>query len=139
LALEGAYFLIENITKLDAAKRQLREAIWLFFYERDAISIHTLVAASHHILDDLCKHKGINQSIRRNSIIRKDKQKYWRNRISHAENYFKHADKDPEVVCEFNPSLTQSFISDSIHLYYEITKSIFPEAMVYCLWFMIKS
>jgi len=36
-----------TITKLEAARRHLDQAIRLFFEERDALSIHTLVSAAH--------------------------------------------------------------------------------------------
>ena len=132
--------MIENITKIDVARRQLKEAIWLLFYERDTISIHTLVAASHQVLDDLCKHKGIDESIFSivKSIIRQDKQKYFRGRIRQAGNFFKHADEDPEGMHEFRPALTHFFLFDSIRLLYQLTQSIFPEALVYQVWFNMK-
>ena len=109
----------------------------MFFYERDAISIHTLVAAAHKVLDDLGKHKGI-ESIRSTSIIREEKRKYWKGQLSAAENYFKHADRDPEAAFKFRPSLTCFFLFDAIHLYHELTHSLFPEAIIYFAWFALK-
>ncbi len=131
--------MIENITKLDVARRQLREAIWLFFYERDAISVQTLAAAAHQVLDDLAKRKGL-VSISRNPLIREEKQKYWKGKLSAAENYFKHADNDPEAAFEFRPALTRFFLFDAIQLYHQLTqsKSLFPEAIVYFRWFVLK-
>jgi hypothetical protein len=129
--------MIENITKIDVARRQLREAIWLLFYERDAIAIHTLAAASYQVLDDLCKRRGI-ASIRRSQFIRQDKQKYWLDSLNKAQNFFKHADKDPEGIHEFCPALTHFFLLDSIFLYVQLTKSAFPEIVIFFMWFILK-
>jgi hypothetical protein len=131
-------YMREKLGKLEVAKRQLREAIWLFFHERDAISIHTLVAAAHQILDDLAKSKGI-ESIRRISIIPSEKQKFWIDTLNEAQNFFKHADKHPEATLDFNPELQYFFIRDAIQLYANLTAySPFPEAILYCFWFSKK-
>jgi hypothetical protein len=42
-----------KITKMDAAKRQVRTAIKLWFMEEDPVSIHTLVSAAHEIIHTL--------------------------------------------------------------------------------------
>ena len=49
----------QNITKLDAARRQLNQAIWLLFEDRDVVSIHTLACAATTILNDVAKAKKI--------------------------------------------------------------------------------
>ncbi len=49
---------VEKVNKIEAARRQLVEAITLFFERRDPIAIHTLIGASHQILYDLAKGKG---------------------------------------------------------------------------------
>jgi hypothetical protein len=48
----------EIITKLDAARRQLRTAVTLFFQHGDEVAVHTLTAAAHQILIDLLKPQG---------------------------------------------------------------------------------
>ena len=40
-------------TKLDAARRQINTAIWLWFNGADIVSVHTLTAAAHRIVLDL--------------------------------------------------------------------------------------
>jgi hypothetical protein len=131
ILIRRVYIVREKLGKLEVAKRQLREAIWLFFHERDAISIHTLVAAAHQILDDLAKPKGI-ESIRRISIIRSEKKKFWIDILNEAQNFFKHADKDPEATLDFNPELQLFFIIDAIQLYATLSAySPFPEATLY--------
>jgi hypothetical protein len=127
--------MVDNLGKLEVARRQLREAIWLFFHERDAITIHTVAAAAHQILDDLARLKGI-ESIRHNSAVRKDREKFWIKILNATQNFSKHADKDPEGTLDFNPELQHFFIIDAIQLYAHLSSySPFPEAILYCLWF----
>jgi len=131
------YIMVENLTKLEVATRQLKEAIWLFFNQHDSIAIHTLVAAAHQVLHDLAKDKGIFD-IKNNPLIREEKKGYWLKRLSEAENYFKHAERDPAATLEFPTDLTQIFLIDALHLHQQLTKSIFPEAFVYGVWFARK-
>ena len=44
-----------NISKLDAAKRQLETAVELFFNHKDPVSIHTLTRAVHEILEKFAR------------------------------------------------------------------------------------
>jgi hypothetical protein len=57
-AVRGVMVVKESLTKLEVAKRQLRAAIWLVFHEQNAVAVHTVVAAVHQIVDDLCQHLG---------------------------------------------------------------------------------
>src|SRR6266446_6563741 len=47
-----------TVTKLDAAKRQLRTAIELWFHDGDPVSIHALVYAAHEIIHRLFRQAG---------------------------------------------------------------------------------
>lgn len=94
---------IENVSKLVAAARQLREAIFLFFERRDAVAIHTLAAASHQILVDLASERGLSGIPKNNPLVRSEKEKEWITLVNNSHNFFKHADRDPEAVC-FRPA-----------------------------------
>jgi hypothetical protein len=48
-----------DITKEEAARRQIETAIGLFFCENDEISIHVLASSAAEILTDVCRTKGI--------------------------------------------------------------------------------
>jgi hypothetical protein len=52
-----------KITKIEAAKRQLNIAIYLFFSDYDLISTHTLSAAARGILYDLAKKENISPNL----------------------------------------------------------------------------
>lgn len=48
-----------KLTKLDAARRQIESAIWLWFLDSDIVSVYTLTSAAHRILRELAEHRGV--------------------------------------------------------------------------------
>ena len=50
------------VLKLVAAERQLREAIRMFFEQRDELAIHTVASAAYRILRDMKENRGINEA-----------------------------------------------------------------------------
>ena len=49
---------VEELTKLDAARRQLDAAIRMFLASEDEVAIHTLGAAAYRVLRDLKEERG---------------------------------------------------------------------------------
>jgi hypothetical protein len=80
-----------NISKLEAAQRQMDCAIELYFAERDEVSIHTLAGAAYLVLSDLSKVANKDSPVDQyvNPGHRKDFEKAVRN----SQNFFKHADR----------------------------------------------
>ena len=128
----------EQITKLIAAKRQMNEAIRLFFERRDGVSIHTLAAAAAQILSDLCGSRGILSPVRGAGVIREDRRKEWLAALKKAENFFKHADRDPEEALKFRPGLTEGILLDCAYLYACLTRRQTYEGAVFQSWFFLK-
>ncbi len=128
----------EHLTKLDVAKLQLRDAIMLLFHERSAVAIHTLTAAAHKILDDIAQQKGMH-TIRSLPYIREENKKTWSALLNEPQNFFKHADRDPEASLDFHPEFPHFFLFDAIQTYQELTQEpLFPEARIYLFWFLHK-
>ena len=118
-------FSVKKISKLDAAKSQLETAIYLFFHNGDPVSIHTLTAAAYNILRDICKSRSYPYVVVKGSSLRyvkPGKEKIYLNAINQAENFFKHEEKDPDDILNFNPSQTDILIYDACKIYHEITK-----------------
>src|SRR5271163_1574815 len=97
-----------NISKLDAAKRQLDSALTLYFRYGDPVSTYTLTAAAHQILMDLGKQDGVESIVKSHGVkaIKEEFQKEYLKKINEAENFFKHADRDPNELLDFNPETT---------------------------------
>jgi len=127
-----------KINKLDAGTSQLREVIKLFFEKRDPISVHTIAGAASHLLYNLCQHEGVENYVRGNPHIRADKKGQWISLVNEAQNFFKHADKDPNSDFDFNPKLTELLIFDACLSVEGLTGSMFSEAQVFTIWFSAK-
>jgi hypothetical protein len=90
-----------QISKVEAAQRQLDTAIDLFFGGGDAVAVHSLAAASLNVLSDLAEHEGASwrAQLRQDSTLSAQETKRILNK---AWNFFKHADRDPEAKLEFD-------------------------------------
>ena len=132
--------MAEKINKLNCAKRQIETAISLFLDYGDEVSIHTLIAAAHKIL-----FNKIGKSIIKNDVFNipafnkfseKEKKRYF-NEITGSENFFKHADKDPDGELEFDSKITEYFIFDAIRMYYLLSKKETDLMSKYNVWFYL--
>jgi hypothetical protein len=125
----------ETLSKPEVAKRQLTQAIWLFFEQRDAVSVHTLAAAARQVLHDLAGRSS--SVITENLALRPERKSKWICIVKAAENFFKHADRDADAILTFRPQCTQFFLYDAIQLYRTVTGDLFYEAQVYLTWFSL--
>lgn len=112
-----------HISKLDAARRQLEVAVRMFFFDQDPVSIRTLAAAARGVLRDLDLAQGgsgdtIDAVI---GLIRPERQKEIRDRILGAQNFFKHADKDPSEMLEFDIDENALYLFNVCELYRTVT------------------
>ena len=102
------------ITKLEAARRQLRVAISLWFQDGDEVAIHTLACAAHQIIHDINQHRGGRDLLFDSLNFKGEYRKEAVDWLKKDMNFFKHAEKDPEGVTEFSPMMTELFIMMSL-------------------------
>lgn len=125
-----------RLTKLEAARRQLETAIRLYFSEVDPASVHTLAAAAGQLLKDLNRHRDgapmlSDQILQwakpefKNEILRK---------FAEAENYLKHADRDPDQILEFDTQQSEFLILDSCETYRRLTGERLPLLAIFQMW-----
>lgn len=124
----------ESVTKLDAARRHMNEAIRMLFAQCDPLAIHTLACAATQVLSDLCKARGIPSLLRGADGIRQERRKEWIDAIKRAENFFKHADRTPDEVLVFNREQTEIVLLEAGSLYWQLTRHYTFEGFVYYLW-----
>ena len=132
---------VVHISKLDAAKRQLEFAIENFFKNGDIVVTHTLTAASHQILSDIGKKKGLKKSFVMDwSLIREEMQKELEITIREAQNFFKHAKgkADEKKVLEFSPEQSEFLILDACIFYGTLTNKIIPHIVLFEGWMRCK-
>jgi hypothetical protein len=124
-----------KVSKTDAAKRQLETAVRLWFYSGEPVSIHTLTAAAHQVLHDLGKAQGIRSILRElPEKVRPEFQKKLRELLSRYENFFKHAERDPNALLDFNPEATECYLLDAVCTYESITQEVTPILSAFKTW-----
>ena len=111
-----------QITKLDAARRQIDSAVGLYFDEGDEVSIHTLVGAAHILITDLSSTANQETLIERH--IKREKRWEFEKAIRAPQNFLKHADRDPQAVLDFEPHATELLLLIDIETFRELTGSI---------------
>lgn len=90
------------ITKLDAARRQLRTALRLWFHDGDPVSIHALLAAAHEIIHRLYRNQGFVNLIFDSDVIKDEFRGSFAKLIKQAPNFFKHASNEDELETPFS-------------------------------------
>ena len=132
-----------HLEKTSAARRQLTEAIKLFFEGRDLVAVHTLAAAGRSVVEDIAKSSGVTKSmkhtvegyIKNNPELKKEVHKAW----VETENFLKHADRDTDQSLHFVGSRTSSILFDAVWTYNKLKGESFPAGVLYFAWYFIKS
>ncbi len=129
------------LTKVEAAERQLRQGIRLFFGCGDEVSIHTLTCAARDVLNALATQRGIDGPVRAGitARIRPDKVKEVTRLLREAQNFVKHADRDPDESLTFYPEATLYLLFDACILHSLLTGYYLPETHGYIIWFSVKN
>ncbi|MGY4828214.1 hypothetical protein ACVNIS_06530 [Sphaerotilaceae bacterium SBD11-9] len=126
---------LRQVTKLDAAREQLQEAITLFFEDRSAIAIHTLVLSAHQVLHDYTERKA--SMIKNDRALNEHGQSIIQ-RYNREFNFFKHAKGDKNDTLKFDPELHTFFLADALHLFAAATGE-WPRAhQAFNFWFILK-
>lgn len=97
--------------KEEVAVRQLDTAIRLLFHRGDVVSVHTLACAAARVLHDLLNAKGSEswREIMATSQLNMTKGQVYQ-MLTRAQNFFKHADKDPEDELDFDEKINDDMI-----------------------------
>lgn len=132
---------MKKYSKLDVAKSQLEEAIKLFFEQRDPVSVHTLLSASHQIMRDIAKANGIQYHCIIEKLINQANQnlKQSYSAVFKPRNFFKHADKDSNVELLFDGLENELWLVDACVLYGQVIKKESNSVMSYWSWYILKN
>jgi hypothetical protein len=101
-----------TISKLDAAHRQLRTAIDLWFSGGDPVSIHTLAYAAYEIIHAASKrlNPGRRALLFDTLAVKEEFRADFNKMIKRHANFFKHANMDGEDQIEFYTEMTELFL-----------------------------
>ncbi len=125
-----------QVSKLEAAQRQLNLAIRLLFADADAVAVHTLVGAASTVFTDLVERLVPEKSW--------DKQAQEANELTasqyfqimrKAQNFFKHAREDHDATIELDPNDTESLAFWAVMNASELVPMSI-EAQVFQLWYI---
>ena len=104
-----------KLSKIDAARRQIESAIWLWFVDADIVSVHTLAAAAHRLLLDLAKRRGVAPLPLTTGYFAKHREKESKHSLRDAEAFFKDA-KSAETYA-FDEVLVELHLFDAVMAY----------------------
>jgi hypothetical protein len=123
--------------KLEAARRQLETAIKLYFASGDEVSIHTLGAAGYALIRDINEHRRGEAMLKDlHLFLPDDLAREFRRYINRAENFLKHADKDPDGVGELEPRWTEVLLWEASRKYCEMTGEHNKLMIAFVFWFV---
>jgi hypothetical protein len=127
-----------KITKLEAARRQLEQAIELYFNGGDPVSIHTLAWAAFTVIRDVNKHRAGPQMLV-DKISDQMASEYGpglKKRFRQAMTFFKHAEEDPTDELEFWPDEAEIVILDACSRFQVMAGIAVPSFLVFRRWYI---
>jgi len=105
-----------QITKFDAIRAQLDAAIELYFVSDNVVATHALAAAAYNVLRDIANREGSEHPFLKSGFLETLSESEKQQRIqflNKPENFFKHADRDPNDSLSFDPELTEILLMDA--------------------------
>ena len=111
----------------------------LYFRNGDPISIHTLTWAAYSILADINEVRGgppmkIDDVMV--TLIKPEFQKEFQKMLREAHTFFKHADRTPDAVLEFDPIQTEMVLYEACEKYRELTGEYSPHLFTFIIWYV---
>ena len=89
-----------RLSKIDAARRQIESAIWLWFMDADIVSVHTLAAAAHRLMLDLAKRRGVTPLPATTEYFAKRHERETSHAVRNGEAFFKDAKNAETYACD---------------------------------------
>lgn len=109
-----------KLPKMEAARRQIESAIWLWFVNDDMVSVHTLAASAHRTLVDLASLWGASAWPATAAYLPKSAVQPRRVRDEDAVTYFNDA-KDDETLA-VSEQWTELCLFDAVMAYSNLSR-----------------
>ncbi|WP_138223055.1 hypothetical protein [Nibricoccus aquaticus] len=102
----------EKITKIEAARRQLKHALELYFEHGDPLIVYVLASAAHQVVHDLLEHAGKTSVFFGSEVIKPEHRNSVATFLRKPYSFTKHADRkgDPDAVLDFEPRLAEHWL-----------------------------
>lgn len=128
-----------TVNKLDAARRQTKTAIKLWFADADPVSVCTLAYAGHEIIHKIYRKRGLSDLLFDSIIVKDDHRKEYALFLKKGPNFFKHADRDSDQdSLEFFPGLNDIFLMMSVAAIQRMGYRLNLYEWVLSYWFTIR-
>jgi hypothetical protein len=128
-----------TVSKLDAAKRQLRTAIRLWFADGDPVSIHALVCAAHEIVHTLFKRRGLSGLMFDSTVIPDEHRSEFARAMKSYATFFKHAQRDPDGEITFAPVTNEYLLLFTVHGLSRMDESSHELEGAFVAWFYLRN
>ena len=127
-----------QVSKSEAARRQLEAAIRMYFDEEDPVALHTVIAAPFTIVRNLCEQRGDIASFQRFSdwIVPGAEGKFW-SAVNSQANFLKHADRDASATLDFNEEVTELLILMTAKWFLDLGNASSAETKAFGLWYSL--
>ena len=129
---------IQPVSKCEAAARQLRAAIRMYFENAEPLAIHTVAGAAHGLLLDLLRRRAGLPTSNGEAGVAPDQVAFVTEMVRAAKNFLKHADRDPESVLSFNTDWTDFLLYDAIAMHLTLTLDLTQEDVFFIMWITAK-
>jgi len=128
-----------RINKIDAAKRQINAAIRMTFQGEDPVAIHSVIAAGHRIIRDICQKRGdVESFLRFTDWIAEGHEKQFWAAMNASANFIKHADTDADAIHEFDEEMADFMIVFASKWYGDLGYSRSREMNTFATWWAIQ-
>jgi hypothetical protein len=104
-----------KLTKIEAARRQIESAIWLWFVDDDTVSVNTLATAAHRTLADVADLWGTSAWPSTAAYLPEPIESRRQLRTDDAANFFKDAKEDENY--EVSEQWTELHLFDAVMAY----------------------
>jgi hypothetical protein len=128
------------VNKLEAAKRQTETAIVLYFNNGDPVSVHTLCCAAYDIVRTLNRKHGGPFMLKDcdRFLATKAEKKQFHDCVNQAQNFFKHANGDPDEAHLLDTKWTEALLFDAVQKYSLLAGECPRTMALYFVWFLKK-
>jgi hypothetical protein len=124
-----------RITRESAARGQIESAILLWFLDADVASIHTLTIAAQELLHSVGKKRGKPcRDVTWIKSLPKADQKLMRL----PQNFFKHANTDPNAQIDYPPTFGDMHLIDDVISYQELYDKLTPIMRLFATRFAVE-
>lgn len=125
-----------RVSKIIAARTQLRTAISFWFTDDDPVSVHTLAYAAHEIIHRLFRNRGLSGLMFDSMEMTKEEREAFILDLKETANFFKHANRDAseEGSIVFNPYTNELYIGACISGLVRMGLALFDGEWAFCYW-----